>query len=193
MKRSLSLTCHPKNYAFLLFRLEVQLPIVFEALNEIYRSFDARLKAEQFRRQIANVLAVWENWIVFPQTYIDNLATVLTRKDVNATADSASPSAISEESSSSFQPVAKGLSSFAPVDATSTHTKDEDIDGVPIEDEDLDGVPMDDGEDLDGMPMNEDEDLDGVPMDDDLDGVPMNENEDLDGVPMDDDIDGVPM
>ncbi|KAF8987800.1 U2 snRNP-associated SURP domain-containing protein [Haplosporangium bisporale] len=153
--------------------LEVQLPIVFEALNEIYRSFDARLKAEQFRRQIANVLAVWENWIVFPQTYIDNLATVLTRKDVNAAADSTSPSAVSGGSSSSLQPVTKGLSSFAPVDATSTHAEDEDLDGMPMEDEDLDGVPMDDGDDLDGVPMNEDEDLDGVPMDDDLDGVPM--------------------
>ncbi|KAG0040813.1 hypothetical protein BGZ82_008871 [Podila clonocystis] len=151
--------------------LEVQLPVVFEALNGIYRSFDARLKAEQFRRQIANVLAVWENWIVFPQTYIDNLAAVLTRKDVNAQA--ASPSALLEGSTAS-QPT-KGLSSFAPVDATSTSrpTEDEDIDGIPMEDEDLDGVPMDDSGDLDGVPMNEDDDLDGVPMDDDLDGVPM--------------------
>ncbi|KAF9318428.1 hypothetical protein BG003_011252 [Podila horticola] len=157
--------------------LEVQLPAVFEALNGIYRSFDARLKAEQFRRQIANVLAVWENWIVFPQTYIDNLATVLTRKD----ADAHSPAL--SGGSTSFQPV-KSLSTFAPVETTSTsnRTGDEDIDGVPMEDEDLDGVPLDAGDDLDGVPMNEDEDLDGVPMDDDLDGVPM--DDDLDGVPM---------
>lgn len=150
---------------------------MFEALNGIYRSFDARLKAEQFRRQIANVLAVWENWIVFPQTYIDNLATVLTRKD----ADAHSPAL--SGGSTSFQPV-KSLSTFAPVETTSTsnRTGDEDIDGVPMEDEDLDGVPLDAGDDLDGVPMNEDEDLDGVPMDDDLDGVPM--DDDLDGVPM---------
>nr|CAG8581504.1 4716_t:CDS:10 [Entrophospora candida] len=52
---------------------ESRLPEIFEHLNEIYRSITARLKAETFRRQVITILGVWENWIVFPQPYIESL------------------------------------------------------------------------------------------------------------------------
>ncbi|CAG8449278.1 10371_t:CDS:10 [Ambispora leptoticha] len=52
---------------------ETRLPEIFEHFNEAYRSITARLKAETFRRQITTLLNVWENWIVFPQPYIESL------------------------------------------------------------------------------------------------------------------------
>ncbi|KAF8933829.1 U2 snRNP-associated SURP domain-containing protein [Dissophora ornata] len=164
--------------------LELKLPVIFEALNGIYRSIEARLKAEQFRRQITSVLTVWENWIVFPQTYIDNLANALIRKETSA-ADSSNNNnsagtgkvAASGSASSASQP--GFLNAFQ---VSGNEESQEDIDGVPMNnDEDMDGVPMDGDsgnvgeEDLDGVPLEqEDADLDGVPMEDeDLDGVPL--------------------
>ncbi|KAF9152936.1 U2 snRNP-associated SURP domain-containing protein [Linnemannia schmuckeri] len=147
--------------------LEVKLPVMFEGLNVIYRQIDARMKAEQFRRQITGVLGIWENWIVFPQHYIAHLGTLLVRKDVGAGAgetgqqqqmsvDSHTPSTNASTTAGFGR-----LSTFEAVEAGSN---------------DIDGEPMGDG-------TNVDEDLDGVPLDEDLDGVPM-DDDDLDGVPL---------
>ncbi|KAF9350385.1 U2 snRNP-associated SURP domain-containing protein [Mortierella sp. NVP85] len=161
---------------------EQKLPVIFDAFNGIYRNIDARLKAEQFRRQIANVLAIWENWIVFPQTYIDSLADILTRKettpqtkDPSSSLSSAAPGAgsVTATPAPSSSP-STGKSGFTNTfQAVNEPKEDDDIDGVPMEDQDLDGVPLKENEDLDGIPM-EQGDIDGVPMEDeDLDGVPM--------------------
>ncbi|KAF9165789.1 U2 snRNP-associated SURP domain-containing protein [Mortierella sp. AD011] len=150
---------------------EQKLPVIFEAFNGIYRNIDARLKAEQFRRQISSVLVIWETWIVFPQAYIDNLANILIRKDPCQQSDSHSSNTVSAAASTSNPEPKSGFSNtFKAVDQNDGNG-DEDIDGVPIEDEDIDGVPM------------KDQDLDGIPMDEDIDGVPL-EDEDLDGVPL---------
>ncbi|KAF9434026.1 U2 snRNP-associated SURP domain-containing protein [Entomortierella beljakovae] len=151
---------------------EQKLPVIFEAFNGIYRNIEARLKAEQFRRQISSVLVIWENWIVFPQSYIDNLASILIRKDSSQGTDSHSTFSSIVSSSPSIQSQSEFKSGF-----TNTFkilgNEDEDIDGVPLEDEDIDGVPM------------KEQDIDGVPLDDDIDGVPLEgEDEDLDGIPM---------
>ncbi|CAG8679757.1 28107_t:CDS:10, partial [Dentiscutata erythropus] len=58
---------------------ESRLPEIFEHLNEVYRSIAARLKAETFRRQITSILTVWENWIVFPQPYIESLTNTFMK------------------------------------------------------------------------------------------------------------------
>lgn len=144
--------------------LEVKLPVMFEGLNAIYRQIDARMKAEQFRRQITGVLGVWENWIVFPQHYIANLGNLLVRKDVGAGACEPGQQQQQASVDSSTPSTTAGfgrLSTFATVEAG---------------DGDIDGEPMDDD-------TNVDEDLDGVPLDEDLDGVPM-DDDDLDGVPL---------
>ncbi|KAF9981939.1 U2 snRNP-associated SURP domain-containing protein, partial [Modicella reniformis] len=156
---------------------EQKLPVVFETLNAIYRNIDARLKAEQFRRQIANVLAIWENWIVFPQTYIDNLADVLTRKEGTLQTKESPPSSNASATSGSAASAphsSTNRSGFSNTFQTVGEIKgDEDIDGIPMEDTDLDGEPLKESEDLDGVPMDQD-DLDGEPMEDeDLDGVPL--------------------
>lgn len=169
------------SYHELFSSFEQKLPAIFEALNSIYRNIDARLKAEQFRRQIANVLAIWENWIVFPQTYIDNLADVLTRKEstlqtkkpssLSSPIDASTMSELESAQSASSSTGNPGLSNTFQV--VNESKEDDDIDGIPMEDQDLDGVPLKENEDLDGVPMDQD-DLDGVPIEDeDLDGIPM--------------------
>ncbi|KAF9165994.1 U2 snRNP-associated SURP domain-containing protein [Actinomortierella ambigua] len=132
-------------------RLEGKLPAVFEKLNEIYRSIDARLKAEQFRRQVAGVLSIWENWIVFPQEYLDQLAATLVRRAAGeqAEASTIAPSAPSTASGRGDG----GSSSISEWSQVQGHTPDGDldVDGEPMED-DIDGVPMED-DDIDGMPL----------------------------------------
>ncbi|KAG0046139.1 U2 snRNP-associated SURP domain-containing protein [Gryganskiella cystojenkinii] len=156
--------------------LESKLPQIFEAFNAVYRNIDARLKAEQFRRQVSNILAVWENWIVFPQTYIDNLSSILMRKEPES-GGAASISTAETAAGATSDTITADQSSVVSVAARATAAnlqQDEDLDGEPLkeDEEDLDGEPLNDM-DLDGEPMN-DGDLDGVPMDDeDIDGEPM--------------------
>ncbi|KAG0309539.1 U2 snRNP-associated SURP domain-containing protein [Dissophora globulifera] len=163
--------------------LELKLPAIFEALNGIYRNIEARLKAEQFRRQISGVLTIWENWIVFPQDYIDNLASILTQRDASNT-DAGGQQASSSDRLASSRPSEPSMtgSDNQALRLTPTHEGSlEDIDGVPMdEDTVMDEVSMgkagDGAEDLDGVPMDQEggEDLDGVPLEDeDLDGSPL--------------------
>ncbi|KAF9131587.1 U2 snRNP-associated SURP domain-containing protein [Mortierella sp. 14UC] len=151
--------------------LEVKLPAMFEGLNAIYRQIDARIKAEQFRRQITGVLGVWENWIVFPQHYIAHLGNVLVRRDVDATMTAGT----GEAGASDSPPPSTVASTTAGFGRLSAFEK---VEAAAGEDEDIDGEPM-----IDDTGNNVDEDLDGVPLDEDLDGVPM-DNDDLDGVPL---------
>ncbi|KAG9071836.1 U2 snRNP-associated SURP domain-containing protein [Linnemannia hyalina] len=143
--------------------LEVKLPVMFEGLNAIYHQIDARMKAEQFRRQITGVLGVWENWIVFPQHYIANLGALLVRKDVGAGACEAGQ----QQETGVDSPTPSTTAGFGQLSTFET---------VGAMDGDIDGEPMGDN-------TNVDEDLDGVPLDEDLDGVPM-DDDDLDGVPL---------
>ncbi|KAI8324529.1 hypothetical protein GQ54DRAFT_58632 [Martensiomyces pterosporus] len=53
---------------------EVRLDEIFGDLLAVYRGIEARLKAEHFRKQVLGVLAVWEAWMVFPQTTTGRLA-----------------------------------------------------------------------------------------------------------------------
>ncbi|KAL1929370.1 hypothetical protein VTP01DRAFT_1508 [Rhizomucor pusillus] len=137
--------------------LENQLPAVFEHFNAIYRSITARLKAEQVRRHICNVLSAWENWMVFPKHHIDNLTEIFVRKDAMPSEEDAH-----EERSIPGNPAEQGKEETPEQEKVPSEPLDgeliEDVDGEPMED--LDGEPM---EDLDGEPM---EDLDGEPMED---------------------------
>lgn len=119
---------------------------------------------------------------MFPQTYIDRLADILTRKettpqtkDPSSSLSSAAPGSGSVSAThASSSPASTGKLGFMNTfQAVNKSKEDDDIDGVPMEDRDLDGVPLKENEDLDGVPMEQD-DIDGVPMEDeDLDGVPM--------------------
>ncbi|EIE80139.1 hypothetical protein RO3G_04844 [Rhizopus delemar RA 99-880] len=94
---------------------ETQLPLLFDHFNSIYRSINARLKAEQMRKYISSVISVWENWMIFPKYYTDQLKSIFLKKDGNTTHQS-----VEEEE------------------------EEENIDGEPIENDDVDGEPIDD-------------------------------------------------
>ncbi|KAF9926155.1 U2 snRNP-associated SURP domain-containing protein [Linnemannia zychae] len=149
--------------------LEIKMPIIFEGLNAIYRQIDARMKAEQFRRQITGVLGIWENWIVFPQHYIAHLNNLLVRKEpTESGGTSGQQQQASSPTSSTAASTSAGLGQLSTFERVETGGENNNIDGEPIEineniggEEDLDGVPLED--DLDGVPMDYD-DLDGVPL-----------------------------
>ncbi|KAI8371263.1 hypothetical protein EDC96DRAFT_573334 [Choanephora cucurbitarum] len=109
---------------------EAHLPVIFDHFNSIYRSIGARLKAEQVRKYISSIIHVWENWMIFPKYYTDQLSDIFLKKE-------------------------KAPSITQPEDVDG-----EDIDGEPMDDvdgepiEDVDGEPM---EDVDGEPIQDNE------------------------------------
>ncbi|KAL1751128.1 hypothetical protein FB107DRAFT_222634 [Schizophyllum commune] len=192
-----------------------RLGVVFDHLANIYHSFPGKITAETFKNQITAVIDVWDDWIMFPQDFTQELRQ---RLEGQVKPDAQVEDEVVEESTkaqtlpakfkaSAFQPAT------VPVDAAA-----DDLDGAPI-DEDVDGVPMDvnpvaandvDGEpianDVDGEPIADNldgesiaddidgepvDDIDGEPVADDIDGEPV--AEDVDGAPIADDIDGEPM
>ncbi|KAI0075111.1 hypothetical protein K474DRAFT_1691944 [Panus rudis PR-1116 ss-1] len=184
------------------FRQEFQsrLGIVFDHLSTIYHSFPGRITAETFKKQILSVVDIWEDWIVFPPEFTQELKVRLEGASVKGEEGSEKGSAMREEieqkkeTTPSFTSKFKA-SSFKPAEEVPPVAAVEDEDGEPMDEgSDVDGVPVDD---VDGEPIAED--LDGEPMDDvdgepigDVDGEPMKED-DVDGEPMDDDIDGAPV
>lgn len=155
---------------------ETKLPEVFTHLGEIHKSFPGRMKAEIFRRQIMTVVEVWENWLVFTPSVLQDLEKRLTIGDASTQSQrEQSGSEHVEDSGVKAQraeaPAAtavsgsgsgfKAVSGFSAVKAGVTdEPMDEDLDG-----EDIDGaeMPLQQGQDLDGEPLDGD-DLDGAPM-----------------------------
>ncbi|KAF8320853.1 hypothetical protein DL93DRAFT_2073611 [Clavulina sp. PMI_390] len=173
------------------FRHEFQarLPAVFDHLSTIYHSFPAKMTSEIFKKQILSVVEVWEDWIVFPLDFTQELRLRLDGIDPVEVANAqAAQSAVQERtevpsaSSSKFK-----ATSFQPAAPEAQAPAAEDLDGEAMED--LDGEPVDD--DVDGAPLDQDpidgEDLDGEALDgEDLDGAEM-DGEALDGEPLDGD------
>lgn len=176
------------------FRQEFQsrLGLVFDHLSTIYHSFPGRITAETFKKQILNIVEIWEDWIVFSPDYTMELRSRLDgtvgQQDEERRQDDMDTVEAEEDApdySSRFK-----ASSFRPATAEEIGAMDmgSDVDGEPVED-DVDGEPIGD---LDGEPMGG-EDLDGEPMGgEDLDGEPM-AVEDVDGEAMEEDIDGAPL
>ena len=206
------------------YRQEFQqrLGVVFDHFSAIYHSFEGRLKADTFKRQVVAVVEVWDDWIVFPpeQTSVwkDRLegkavAKEHTVRQVQVVQTPVTP-VVSKFKASAFKPVMPDLPQeeteadmdlddsdaeisavAAPAVAAVASEVVEDLDGAPIEDADVDvdGEPL---EDMGGEPLD---DLDGEPINvEDVDGQPVEEDEedeeeDVDGRPFEEeDIDGAP-
>ena len=169
---------------------EKRLADVFSHLGEVYKSFPGRMKAEQYRKQITNIVDVWEDWLVFTPTVTQDFRRRLTlghssevppaAADIEATVGAqAKPETAPESGGGDVEPVRKGA--FSAVKAGTTNGDevrghdaygDDDDD----EDDDLDGEAID-GEAM-AIVVAEDADLDGEPLaeageGDDLDGAPM--------------------
>ena len=197
------------------YRQEFQqrLGVVFDHFSAIYYSFEGRLKADTFKRQVLAVVEVWDDWIVFPpeQTSIwkDRLEgkAVVKQQVVHQVQAVQAPVApvVSKFKASAFKPVVpdlppeeaevdmdlddsdaeiSDLRAPAPAPAPApAQVASEVVEVAHVADEDLDGAPI---EDVDGEPL---EDVDGEPLDD-LDGEPIedvDEDEDEDV-----DVDGAP-
>jgi len=157
------------------YRLEFQsrLGLIFDHLSTIYHSFPGRITADSFKNQITAVVDVWEEALVFPPEFTQNLR--LRLEGVSAEPEAETIVAAAPEPQVDKQRAASKFkaSAFKPADAiagldsseNAAHASSEELDGQPIND--FDGEPMDD---LDGEPIGGD--LDGEPMDD-LDGEPM--------------------
>ncbi|KAG0169240.1 U2 snRNP-associated SURP domain-containing protein [Apophysomyces sp. BC1015] len=150
---------------------ESRLPAVFEHLNEIYRSINARLKAEQVRRHISSVLAVWENWMVFPKYYIEKLNMMFMKKSANQ--DDHIQATESEGVHMSSEDTEE-LPTEA-VEEEYEHADDDGVDGEPMEADDVDGEVL---EDVDGEPL---EDIDGMPFEEEEDSPVEEQNERKEG------------
>lgn len=203
------------------YRQEFQqrLGVVFDHFSAIYHSFEGRLKADTFKRQVVAVVEVWDDWIVFPpeQTSVwkDRLegkavAKEYTVQQVQVVQTPVAP-VVSKFKPSAFKPVMPDLPSEDAEADMDLDDSDAEISaetapavaGVASEvvevvaDEDLDGAPIEDV-DVDGEPL---EDMADEPLDD-LDGEPINiedgqpveeDDEDVDGRPFEEeDLDGAP-
>jgi U2-associated protein SR140 len=170
-------------------RFEARMASVFSHLHTIYTSFDGRIKADNFRRQIMAITSVWESWMVFNNSNVEAWIKVFLGRGREAE-ERASEAPVEEvvekpvEKKSKWKSVVETsgkeaevvpMSRFTSIPLNSPDDSDdeEDVDGEEME-EDADGMPMEE-EDVDGQPM-EDEDVDGEPMED--------EDEDVDGLPM---------
>ncbi|GAA5800951.1 U2-associated SR140 protein [Helicostylum pulchrum] len=119
---------------------ESQLPNVFNHFNMIYRSINARLKAEQVRRHISAVISVWENWMIFPKYYTDQLSEIFLKKE-------------NGKQSPTMDVDGEAMEDVDGEELDDVDGEPVDLDGEPL-DEDLDGEPLD-GEPLDGSPIND--------------------------------------
>ncbi|XP_063058800.1 U2 snRNP-associated SURP motif-containing protein isoform X2 [Engraulis encrasicolus] len=152
---------------------ESKLPQIFGDIGEAYRNIRARLQAEQFKQKIMCCFRAWEDWAVYPESYLIQLQNVFLGL---------------------FKP---GEDIAEPPEASSVDLDGAPLDGAPLDGLPLDGLPLDglpldavplDGtalEDLDGSPITWDAALDGAPVDD-IDGVPLGSAiDDIDGMPLD--------
>ncbi|XP_069049539.1 U2 snRNP-associated SURP motif-containing protein isoform X2 [Lepisosteus oculatus] len=134
---------------------EAKLPQIFGDIGEAYRNIQARLQAEQFKQKIMSCFRAWEDWAIYPESYLIHLQNIflgLVKPGEEVLDRSESPDL-----------------DGAPL---------EDVDGVPLEN--VDGSPMPnlpwDPASLDGTPVD---DIDGVPLApsvDDIDGMPLQES-----------------
>ncbi|KAJ8348194.1 hypothetical protein SKAU_G00267830 [Synaphobranchus kaupii] len=132
---------------------ESKLPQIFGDISEAYRNIQARLQAEQFKQKVMCCFRAWEDWAIYPESYLILLQNIFL-----------------------------GLIKAGEEVIEGPEVTSPDLDGAPLEDLDgspmpnlpwdpasLDGVPVDD---IDGVPL-------GIPLDD-IDGMPMEESAEKD-------------
>jgi U2-associated protein SR140 len=135
-------TCPVPNSSYYRKGFEVSLPEVFGHLHKTLKAITGRMRAEQFKRQVMNCLRAWEEWAIYPPTYLVTLQNNFMGITLVA------PPAQETD----FMPAQSKDLDGEPLDGVPA----DDIDGIPIStghaDDDVDGLPMDD---VDGMPFDE--------------------------------------
>ena len=140
---------------------------IFEGLGKMEKKMNwGRLRAEKWKRSVANILSLWEGWCVFPQGSQEHFVAVFNNPPLNAKEEAEAKRKEEEE----MAVKSKNRWKAVEVAAKDIAMDEEDVDGEPMEEDDVDGEPM----------VEDDEDVDGVPMEEDVDGEPM---EDVDVEP----------
>ncbi|KAK7202401.1 hypothetical protein BZA70DRAFT_286088 [Myxozyma melibiosi] len=87
---------------------QTKLVEVFEGLNEVYRSFEGRIRADNFRRQIMSIISVWEGWNIFTHDAFTTMTNkFLGTEDKASESENAPPSAaVPVDKASSFRALA---------------------------------------------------------------------------------------
>ncbi|XP_076866924.1 U2 snRNP-associated SURP motif-containing protein-like [Brachyhypopomus gauderio] len=142
---------------------ESRLPQIFSDVGEAYRNIQARLQAEQFKQRIMACFRAWEDWAIYPESFLIQLQNIFLGL------------------------IKPGEEVIEKKEVSSPGLDGAPLDGTPLDGAEIDGTPLDD---LDGSPMPWDpSSIDGVPVDD-LDGVPLGPPvDDIDGVPLDEGLD----
>ncbi|XP_038821059.1 U2 snRNP-associated SURP motif-containing protein-like isoform X2 [Salvelinus namaycush] len=134
---------------------EAKLPQIFGDISDAYRNIQARLQAEQFKQKIMGCFRAWEDWAVYPESYLIQLQNIFL-----------------------------GLIKAGEEVIERVEVSSPDLDGAPLDGAPLDGAPLDnldgsplawDPASLDGVPVD---DIDGVPLGapmEDIDGMPLDD------------------
>ncbi|XP_078738653.1 LOW QUALITY PROTEIN: U2 snRNP-associated SURP motif-containing protein [Lampetra fluviatilis] len=194
---------------------EAKLPQIFADIHEVYKSIQGRLQAEQFKQKVMSCFRAWEDWAVYPDSFLIKLQNVflgLVRinddgKEVSvAMEDDGDPppaaGAIPLGALPLLGAAGGGGAAAATVAASllmslgvtmttmAAAAGTEEVDGAPLDDDDVDGAPLEEEEEEGGGGEGPSRargagPLDGAPLDD-LDGLPMQAGDDIDGLPLDD-------
>ncbi|XP_029029376.1 U2 snRNP-associated SURP motif-containing protein [Betta splendens] len=135
---------------------EAKLPEIFKDLYAAHRNIQGRLQAEQFKQKVMSCFRAWEDWAIYPDSYLIHLQNIFL----------------------GFTKAVEEVTEIAKEPSV-------DLDGAPMDSTDIDGLPLDRArmEDIDGCPLGWDA-LGGV-SDDDIDGVPLGATGGIDGIPLD--------
>ncbi|XP_068686027.1 U2 snRNP-associated SURP motif-containing protein-like [Montipora foliosa] len=139
------------------------LPEIFSNLSASFKAINARMKAENFRKQVLRCLAAWMDWAVYTPDFLFELENVFLGH-IEKPGQPEAP----DEPLRSLYPVDDGVGKMkadvdgAPLDVDGVPLKAVDLDGVPIRSVDIDGVPLS-STDIDGSPLTRD-DIDGTPV-----------------------------
>jgi len=155
---------------------EPHLGNIIDHFNSIWKSIDARLKAEQIRQSILAILNTWEMWNIFSKDYITDLKERFqndpkkeAQKENDQFENSNKRQKLDNWTSSTFILNNKYLNEpntstlIVNEEAIKDEEDDDSIDGTPLESNYKSGwTRIDSKQDMD---EDEDEDVDGVPLD----------------------------
>lgn len=140
------------------------LPDIFNNLSSSFKAINARMKAENFRKQVLRCLAAWMDWAVYTPDFLFDLENVfLGHGEKTSQSEAPDPPLTSLYPRGDSFGKTKADLDGAPLDVDGVPLKAPDFDGVPIRSVDIDGVPLK-SVDIDGVPLSSD-DIDGAPMD----------------------------
>ena len=99
--------------------LEAQLPLIFAHMGQVVKSFAGRIRREEFRGKVLDVLQVWEGWIVVSPHVLERLRKVFDQPPVTRK-PAGHGKVVEEEDTTSAHPT--------------TEAQEEDLDGEAMVD-----------------------------------------------------------